>query len=352
MLARTLLVPKPASSWLNPARRLLTTAKSGNLWAQRPRPVARQPTRFFLKPCFTSQRNYATYKRFGGSGSLQDWTALLRSRYTAYFAGGAVLFCLYNLDLAPFTERKRVLWIPYWMERKIGDFLYSQVVQQYRPLLLPETHPAYVQVQRVVTRLLETAIKNTPDPLHAAHLKLLDWTVHIIGGDQPPNAFILPNGKIFAFALILPLCKSEDGLATVLAHELAHQLAHHSLEQLGKLPLYVLISAVLYAATGLSWFSDLLVAGFLRMPASREMELEADRIGCELMARLCFNTHEAAQFWRRMEAFERRHGGGPRYDFLATHPNTEKRIRDITLWMPELDRIAELADCNRWFWDY
>lgn len=300
-------------------------------------------------------RGYATYKRFPGSNYSQtDWRKIISSRYFLYLAGGSVAFYCYNLDEAPFTKRYRFLWVPLWLESKIGDYLYSQIMAQYQDQLLPRSNPTYARVSRIMNKLLASAVQNTQDPKQAAHLKALDWKIHIIQvsdtGREPPNAFILPNGKIFIFSSILPICQNDDGLATVLSHELSHQLAHHSLEQLSKQPFYVFLLTLMYAATGISGFTDLLVAGFLQMPASREMESEADRIGCELMARLCFNVHEAANFWVRMENFEKRAMplGGALREFLSTHPNTHKRVHDISLWMPELDSIREASECYHW----
>ena len=123
---------------------------------------------------------------------------------------------------------------------------------------------------------------------------------------MPPNAFILPNGKIFIFSSILPICENDDGLATVLAHELSHQLAQHSSEQLLKQPIYLVLSTILYSITGISWFNDLLINGVLTMPASREMESEADHIGCELLAKACFHPEQAINFWQRMSQAEKR----------------------------------------------
>lgn len=270
-----------------------------------------------------------------------------------------MIFSVYNLDEAPYTHRWRLLWVPYWLEKKIGDYSYKQILYQYQNQLASPQDPNYRLIRGVMNRLLATAIDGCRDPEQAAHLKSLDWSIHIINVknalEEPPNAFILPNGKIFIFSSILPICKNEDGLATVLSHELSHQLAHHSLEQLSKQPIYIILSTILYAATGISGFTDLLVAGLFQMPASREMESEADRIGCELMARLCFNVGEAVNFWARMENWEQQAKKSMVSlndtligEFFATHPNTNKRIADIRKWMPELDQIQENSNCNHW----
>lgn len=310
-------------------------------------------------PNSASCRGYSTYRRFQSAGPGFSVSALLQNRFVAVFVGGCVLFYFYNLDAAPYTHRRRFLWIPYWMEEKIGDYSYKQILYQFQNQLASPHDPNYRVISRVMNRLLATAIDGCKDPDQAAHLKSLKWTIHIINvtdpAREPPNAFILPNGKIFIFLSIFPICKDEDGLATVLSHELSHQLAHHSLEQLSKQPIYIMLLTILYAATGISWFTDLLVAGLFQMPASREMESEADRIGCELMARLCFNVAEAEKFWSRMEGWEkslklRTMTLNDSYvgEFLLTHPNTNKRIQDIRLWMPELEQIRHDSNCNQW----
>lgn len=293
----------------------------------------------------------ASYRRFGSQPTV-SFTRLFQSRYTLYFAGSCIAFYLYNLDEAPFTKRRRLLWVPYWLERKVGDYSYAQIMAQYKNQISPSGDPNYLLILRVMNRLLASAVDNTPDPQQAAHVRLLDWSIHIIrphGAEEPPNAFILPNGKIFIFLLILPICHDEDGLATVLSHELAHQLAHHSLEQLSKQPIYLALSTLLYMATGISWFNDLLIAGLLQMPALREMESEADRIGCELMAHLCFDVTRAVDFWARMGAWEQKsQKATPMLEFLSTHPNTQKRMADIRSWMPALEQIRESSDCYHW----
>lgn len=292
-------------------------------------------------------RHYSTYRRFENTRAPFS-LLLLRNKYVLYFGGACVAFYLYNIDQAPFTGRLRFLWIPYWLERKIGDYSYSQILGQYRHQLAPENDPTYKRIRHVMDRLLAAAVDNTPDPQQAQHLKLLQWHIHVIyAPNDPPNAFILPNGKIFVFLSILPICRDDDGLATVLSHELSHQLAHHLLEQLSKQPIYIMLSSLLYMATGILWFNDLLVAGLLQMPASREMELEADRIGCELMARLCFDVRSAVVFWQRMDEWEYRAPAraGRFAEFLSTHPNTTKRIADIRSWMPGLMEIREASDC-------
>lgn len=293
---------------------------------------------------------FASYTRFNNKQQTVSLPNLLRSRNTLYAVGGFFAFYLYNLDLAPFTGRLRLIWIPLWLERKIGDYSYNQIYLQYRNQIVPSTDPLYDKIRGIMNRLLSAALANTTDEKQRAHLKSLDWSIHIIQDNSLPNAFILPNGKIFIFSSILPICHDEQGLATVLSHELSHQLAHHTLEQLSLQPFYILLSTLMYSITGISGFNDLLILGLLQLPSSREQESEADRIGCELMARLCYNLQLAVQFWRRMQQVEEREArrDGLLLKFFLTHPATDKRVHDIETWIPELQNISESSGCHEY----
>lgn len=312
----------------------------------------------------TNSIRFASYKRFNGNNQPINITRLLYNRNSIYVGLGLVGFYIYNLDEAPFTHRRRFLWIPYWMEEKIGDYSYKQILWQYQDQVVPATDPIYNKISKIMNRLLTVALTNENlsqlvEQLldtQRKHLQNLNWTIHVVKVDAqtPPNAFILPNGKIFIFSSILPICRDDNGLATVLSHELSHQLAHHTSEQLSLQPFYIILSTALYTMTGISWFNDLLIEGLLRMPSSREMESEADRIGCELLARLCFNVELAIDFWLRMQKFEESMGGptgaGVLQEFLSTHPATTKRIKDIKEWLPELQNVREASGCNEYQW--
>ncbi|EMG48212.1 hypothetical protein G210_1265, partial [Candida maltosa Xu316] len=288
------------------------------------------------------------------SSFTTSYSHLLTSRKLLYTGAGLIGFYVYNLHEAPYTHRLRFLWVPYWLENKIGDYSYGQIYGQFRSMILPHSNPLYARVSNIMNKLLTVAltdnINENLDSRFLAHLKSLKWEINIVeSNDSPPNAFILPNGKIFIFSSILPICANDDGLATVLAHELSHQLAQHSSEQLSKQPIYMVLSTILYTITGISWFNDLLINGVLTMPASREMESEADHIGCELLARACFDPRQSIKFWERMSQAEKRLGGGGvglgNLEFFSTHPATSRRIQDIEKWMPQLMQIRESSGC-------
>lgn len=292
--------------------------------------------------------NYRELEGGRGRRPRGDWWDLLYDRKVWVVVGGLGLFYVCNLHKAPYTGRLQFDWVPYWLEQLVGDMLYRLAMQQFGGLLALPGDPVYRPIQRVMNRLLTVAFENTKNEKQRNHLEQLEWQIHVIEGDYPPNAFIMPNGKIFVFRLILPICGDEDGLATVLLHELSHQLAHHSLEQLLKSPIYLLILAILFSITGLTQMNEFFIQMALRLPSLRTMELEADHIGCELMAKACFNVDKAVGFWERMMQMEQQLGGndgGKFGEIFSDHPASERRVLQIKLWLPQLHQSMEDSGC-------
>lgn len=298
-------------------------------------------------------RRYATYNRFKNSPppiNVNFVVSLLSTRRAAYVGGGLAAFYVYNLDRAPYSGRLRCLWVPDQAVKLIGDLEENNMLQSFKGSILPKSNPLQYRISKIMNRLLASALESLPTPERRRYLELLPWEIHIINDNLlPPNAFVLPNGKIYVTSSILPIAENDSGIATVLGHELAHLLALHSSEALLKKPVQILVSSLLYLATGSSLVSNLFTGVLLSQPASRAQETEADRIGCELMAMLCFNLNELTKFWKRMSDYERAHGSvdNALTNMLSTHPASKKRVEDIQLWMPHLREVEEKSGCNQ-----
>src|SRR5262245_64204675 len=79
-------------------------------------------------------------------------------------------------------------------------------------------------VQRVGKRIAAVANKDMPNA---------KWEF-VVFESQEANAFCLPGGKVGVYTGILPITKTEAGLATVLGHEVAHAVAHHGAERMSE----------------------------------------------------------------------------------------------------------------------
>jgi metalloendopeptidase OMA1, mitochondrial len=88
---------------------------------------------------------------------------------------------------------------------------------------------------------------------------------------------------VFVFTGILPICRNDDGIATVLGHEIAHNVAHHAAERMSSGFVLSLGGIVALYIFGFPDFASrlLLTLGFER-PGSRKQEAEADYIGLSM----------------------------------------------------------------------
>ncbi|TPX46777.1 hypothetical protein SeLEV6574_g03061 [Synchytrium endobioticum] len=256
--------------------------------------------------------------------------------FPRYAVGAVVIFGVYyvsHLEEVPISGRRRFINVSPQLEEKLARSEYAELMNEYRDRTLPSWHPVSKMAQKVAHKLIQvTGLKKT-----------LNWEVNVV--DAPlVNALVLPGGKIFVFTGILPVVHDEEGLAAVLAHEIGHQVARHSAEKLSKtlvffLPLTIALDAVL----GMGQFSVALLQLAFMLPFSRKLESEADYIGLLLMAQACYDPKAAIDMWRRMSQYQ----GSKQLSYLSTHPSNDSRIKALTTWMPEAERIQENSDCRQ-----
>ena len=170
----------------------------------------------------------------------------------------------------------------------------------------------------------------------AATGKQLGWEFTLFNSSQI-NAFCLPGGKVGVYTGMIPMAKSNAGLAAVLGHEMGHAIAHHSGERMSQ---QLLLSGALMSVDALmadSAKKQLTLAALglgaqvgVTLPFSRLQESEADTLGLLYMARAGYDPHEAIQLWLRMD----KEGGAPP-EFLSTHPDSAKRAAALEEQLPK-----------------
>ena len=167
------------------------------------------------------------------------------------------------------------------------------------------------------------------------------WEI-IVLRDPTANASVMPNGKMLVHTGLLPVTRTDAGLAVVLGHEVGHVVARHSAERLSQSVLLETGTQVAAATVSSSPGLQAIAAGALGlgaqygvlMPYSRAHESEADRLGLIFMAKAGYDPAEAIALWERME----KSGGSRTPEFLSTHPNPETRRTQIREWLPEAQR--------------
>jgi predicted Zn-dependent protease len=166
------------------------------------------------------------------------------------------------------------------------------------------------------------------------------WEFNLVESDQV-NAWCMPGGKVVVYTGILPVTKTDKGLAVVLGHEIAHAIADHGNErmsqgliaQFGSTALGELIKDKPEATKSL-WMSAFGVGaqyGVL-LPFSRTQESEADHLGLIFMAMAGYDPNYSVEFWNRMAQMS---AGKAPPEFLSDHPSDESRIAQIKEELPE-----------------
>ena len=177
---------------------------------------------------------------------------------------------------------------------------------------------------------------------HTEDIRYFRWEFNLIASNQV-NAFCMPGGKIVVYEGILPVARTDDELATVIAHEVAHAVAKHSNERLSQAILRqyggkALGQILSGSSAGAQVVGNILynVGGKLifELPYSRKQEYEADQIGLYLMALAGYDYHNAPNLWVKMAS---RSGGGNQSEVISSHPNDQNRIRAIREEIPRVE---------------
>jgi predicted Zn-dependent protease len=174
------------------------------------------------------------------------------------------------------------------------------------------------------------------------------WEINVFDSPQV-NAFCAPGGKIGVFTgIINRLELTDDELAAVMGHEIAHALREHSREKasqglLSRAIVQGIANSGSRNAGTAAAITNVSAQLFLHLPFSRDMELEADAMGIELMARAGYDPKAAPNVWRKMQT----RVGGSGAEFFATHPNHERRIDELEAALPKVQQLYAVAATKR-----
>jgi predicted Zn-dependent protease len=241
-------------------------------------------------------------------------------------------------ETAPVSGRSQVMLVSENEERAMGLQAYREVLNK-EPLSRDGQTNAMVEK---VGRRIADAAEHPPQELWRA--PRFRWEFKTVDKNEP-NAFCLPGGKVVVYTGLLPITKTEAGMAVVLAHEVAHALARHGAERMsdqmvasvGTAAAAVALSATVtgrsrtYLPAMMAAVGAGATVGYI-LPMSRAQESEADRIGLVLMAMAGYDPREAVGLWERMRAAS---SGKKQAEWLSTHPADTTRITDIRRWLPE-----------------
>lgn len=197
-----------------------------------------------------------------------------------------------------------------------------------------KAYPAYdsPEANRYLNILGQTLAQasDKPETFGGYHFLLLD--------SDDINAFAAPGGLIFISRGMVRLCRTEDDLAAVLAHEVGHVQHLHGLRAIksGRLTSALTTLAIEGAKSFGGKELGELTAAFegsisditttmMNNGYSRSFEREADRAAVKIMRRVGYDPRGLVAMLKEMKK-DLKPGG---LDFAKTHPDPNDRIKDI-----------------------
>lgn len=253
--------------------------------------------------------------------SIRPFSRLSRRRVLEVLAAGAVLAPLGACSENAATGRRQFVLV--------SDEMLEQLSQQAWADLLAQTPRVG---DSAMQRRLEAIGQRVAE---ASNLQNVNW--EFVAFDSPEvNAFVLPGGKVGFFKGLIDMAESDGEIAAVMGHEVGHVAARHAAERLSQqlaVSVGVQAASILLeeemgqhadeaaAALGLG-----LMYGVI-LPYSRSHELEADRLGVDVMSRAGYDGRHAVSFWRRMTDMIA--AQGEPLPWLSTHPPSGERLRAL-----------------------
>ncbi|WP_421936905.1 M48 family metallopeptidase [Phenylobacterium sp.] len=221
------------------------------------------------------------------------------------------------------TGRRQLVLVDDAQLVSFADQTWNEVVAKVPPVADPAAH---ARLARIGAPLVKAAGRDD-----------LDWSFKVL--DSPElNAFVLPNGKVGFFRGLLELAGSDDEVASVLGHEVGHVIARHSAERMSQevaVKAGVAVAQMLIAQEAGEWTEEIGAAlgvgatlGVI-LPYSRKHELEADRVGVDLMRKAGKDPAAAIRFWERMIA--RADDAAKPPEVMSTHPADDRRLEALKI---------------------
>jgi len=248
--------------------------------------------------------------------AVADW--LERRKYAIAAAAAitvAVIVGFVQFGL-PWGARKIAERLPPVVERSASDQV-VRVLEQFhvQPTQLSEARQAALQAQ------FGKLVAGEP---RADQMRLVLVDAAGIG----PNAFALPDGRIYMTDELVELAESDDEVLAVLAHEAGHHVHRHGMRgAIESSSVFVLAGLMLGDATGSS-LTVSVPATLLSNGFSRGHEREADQYAFALLKRHGRSPKDFATLMSRlMKAHGMDEGDDAVIGYISTHPPSQERVR-------------------------
>jgi len=240
----------------------------------------------------------------------------------------------------PITERKQLSIIP---ESRI-NMQAAKAYENFRQKTKLITSGSQLRDIRKIGKKMEFAVstffknQGKKDPTEN-----FGWDYILVDNDKVVNAWCMPGGKIAVYTGLLKVTENINALSIVMGHEIAHAVARHSVERMSHAMTINLGSTVADIFTGgavsrtrntvgRNTGLDIFQLGIMN-PFGRKQETEADYLGLIFSSLSGYDIRESVKLWERMG---KKNKGKEPPVFLSTHPNSKKRIENLSNWISEV----------------
>lgn len=181
-------------------------------------------------------------------------------------------------------------------------------------------------VQDELNKLLDRLEAQAPDKVTENR----DYQVLYVP-EEVVNAIAIPGDRVIIYQGLLEQMGSENELMMVLGHELGHFAHRDHLRGLGRgLAVRVALVAVFGDIGALGSIAISGAENLSNAQYSQGQETQADDFGLDLLVAHYGHAAGATDFFQQLSE-----EGGRGWDFLATHPNPDRRVRQINAWIQE-----------------
>ena len=260
----------------------------------------------------------------------------MKLKFTHWIALGLILSIAISCAKIPITGRRQFKMLPESTLMDMSLTSYQHILDTAKVLHNSADAIRVKTVGDKISKSVEEYLKGTK---YEKRIEGFNWEFNLIE-DSIVNAWCMSGGKVAFYTAIMPICKTETGVAVVMGHEIAHAIAQHGNErvsqglalQMGGVALDVAASTRSEETRALVQLAYGVGANVgVMLPFSRKHETEADEMGLMFMAMAGYNPEEAPLFWDRMNQL----GGTRPPEFLSTHPDPDKRKENLQKLMPK-----------------
>lgn len=241
----------------------------------------------------------------------------------------------------PVTGRRAVNLVD---DKEVTKMSIAMFDEMKRKQKISRDRDRVAQLQRVGDRISKVVFWDMPDA---------EWEFVVFDNKQV-NAFAMAGGKVGVFTGLFKIAKTDDELASVIAHEIAHVTAKHIHEKLSQemaVNTVGLVGSVGMGVAGTPGLTALalesaygLTTGVGALAFDRSKEKEADYIGLMYMARAGYDPQASITVMERLEANSATDPIPPA--FLSTHPSHPERIVAIMDALPKAQKERAASGQN------